>query len=214
MTRETETPRLDPGALHEDSAAGGTSAAMVAQILRRREAAGRCEPLHCGHRDPLDCIPAGCHDDETPEPVVLAETVEHIPAEDAVQLWTEARTLYFAADFPKYASKEWRELHPDDPRRLAGALDAAEMWRKYGDEDALLQWFRDATAVREPLWARRPLAELDELAKPKPPHQVTATDGWPPIKVPGTGNWRHNLDGRQVDLPHNRPRPIRFQEAA
>ncbi|MFB9435242.1 hypothetical protein [Streptomyces showdoensis] len=201
------------GAFQEDSAEGGTSAATVAQLQRRREAAGRCEPLHCGHRDPLDCDPA-CSGDEPPAPVVIAETVQHIPAEDAVQLWAEARSLYFAADFPKYASKEWRQLHPDDPRRLAGALDAAEMWRKYGDEEALLQWFRDATAAREPLWARRTIAELNELAKPKPPHQVTATDGWPPIKVPGTDTWRHNLDGRQIDLPHNRPRPRTYMEAA
>ncbi|MER5312908.1 hypothetical protein ABT034_34630 [Streptomyces sp. NPDC002773] len=186
---------------------------MVAQILRRREAAGRCEPLHCGHRDPLDCGPAGCNE-EPPPPVVLAEVVQHIPAEDAVQLWAEARSLYFAADFPKYASKEWRQLHPDDPKRLAGALDAAENWRKYGDEEELLRWFRDVAAPREPLWARRTLAELDALAKHRRPHEVVATPGWPPIKVPGTGNWRHHLDGRQVDLPHNRPRPIAYQEAA
>ncbi|MFK0217763.1 hypothetical protein ACIQWN_06150 [Streptomyces vinaceus] len=27
-----------------------------AQIRRRRLAAARCEPLPCGHRDPLDCL--------------------------------------------------------------------------------------------------------------------------------------------------------------
>lgn len=213
MTPNAETPRLVSGAFQEDSAESGTSAAMVAQIQRRREAASRCEPLHCGHRDPLDCGP-DCNGDEPPPPVVLAEHVEHIPAEDAVQLWAEARQLYFAADFPKYATKEWRQLHPDDPRRLAGALDAAENWRKYGDEEALLQWFRDANASREPLWARRTLAELDALAKHRRPHDVIATPGWPPIKVPGTETWRHNLDGRQVDLDHNIPRPVRHLEAA
>ncbi|MFJ1604176.1 hypothetical protein ACIOHS_12500 [Streptomyces sp. NPDC088253] len=31
MTQNAETPRLDPGALQEDSAAGGTSAATVPQ---------------------------------------------------------------------------------------------------------------------------------------------------------------------------------------
>lgn len=197
-----------------DSAESGTSYSTVAQLQRRREAAERCEPLECGHRDPLDCEAASCGNEPPEPPPVLAEQVEHIPAEDAVQLWAEARSLYFAHDFPKYASPAWQALHPDDPRRLAGALDAAEMWRKYGDEEALLQWFLDATATRTPLWARHTTAELDELATPRPPHQVTATPGWPPIAVPGAGKWRHNLDGRQVDLPHNIPRPTRYQEAA
>ncbi|MEU8519073.1 hypothetical protein [Streptomyces sp. NPDC048577] len=130
------------------------------------------------------------------------------------ELWADARALWVAGIYPKYASPAWVALDPDDPKRLAGALEAAEMWRKYGDEDALFQWFRDAEAPRTPLWARRTKAELDELAEPKPPHVVTATDGWPPIRVPGTGKWRHHLDGRQVDLPHNTPRLTRRQEAA
>lgn len=67
---------------------------------------------------------------------------------------------------------------------------------------------------REPLWARRTKEELDAMAKHRRPHDVIATPGWPPIKVPGTGNWRHHIDGRQVDLPHNRPRPITYEEAA
>ncbi|MFE9736515.1 hypothetical protein [Streptomyces sp. NPDC006477] len=138
----------------------------------------------------------------------------HIDPADAVQLWAEARTLYFAGDFPKYASPAWLALHPDDPKRLAGALDAAEMWRKYGDEEELIRFLRDARTPLTPLWARRTEAELAELAKPKPPHEVVATPGWPPIRVPGTHMWRHHLDGRQVDLPHNRPRPAHYQEAA
>ncbi|MGW7107000.1 hypothetical protein ACWGHU_12665 [Streptomyces xanthophaeus] len=40
----------------EVSAAGGSTAVTVPQQLRRRrEAAYRCPPLPCGHRDPLDC---------------------------------------------------------------------------------------------------------------------------------------------------------------
>jgi hypothetical protein len=212
MTQNAKKGLPVTGPSQEVSAAGGLTA-TVAQLQRRREAASRCEPLHCGHRDPLDCGPT-CSGDEPPPPVVLADIAQHIPAEDAVQLWAEARQLYFAADFPKYASEQWRQLHPDDPRRLAGALDAAENWRKYGDEEALMQWFRDASAPTEPLWARRTLAELDAMAKHRRPHDVIATPGWPPIRVPGTGNWRHNLDGRQTDLPHNRPRPTAYQEAA
>lgn len=117
---------------------------------------------------------------------------------DIVGLWAEARALYIAGVYPKYASPAWMELEPDDPKRLAGALDAAEMWRKYGDEEALLQWFRDATAPRTPLWARRTQAELDELSKPRPPHQLQATHGWPPIRVPG-GNGRYLTYQRHLE---------------
>lgn len=172
MTQDAKKGLPVTGPSQEDSAEGGTSAAIVPQ-----------------------------------------ETPEFDPG-DIVQLWAEARALYIAGVYPKYASRAWMDLEPDDPKRLAGALDAAEMWRKYGDEEALLEWFRSLDAPRTPLWARRTKAELDELAKPKEPHQVTATPGWPPIRVPGTRTWRHNLDGRQVDLPHNRPRPARYQEAA
>ncbi|MFF6939984.1 hypothetical protein [Streptomyces lavendulae] len=31
-------------------------ASVGAQIRRRRLAAARCEPMPCGHRDPLDCL--------------------------------------------------------------------------------------------------------------------------------------------------------------
>ncbi|MFE3326843.1 hypothetical protein [Streptomyces sp. NPDC059176] len=40
--------------------------------------------------------------------------------------------------------------------------------------------------------------------EPPPPYEVTATDGWPPIRIPGRpGWWRHHINGQQVDLPHN-----------
>ncbi|MEU0035506.1 hypothetical protein [Streptomyces sp. NPDC006333] len=107
-----------------------------------------------------------------------------------VQLWAAARILYFAKDFPRYGSAEWQALHPDDPRRLAAALAAAELWRKYGDEEALLAWFREASRARPSLAERRTKAELDEAAKPQPAHQLQATPGWPPIRVPG-GNGRY-----------------------
>ncbi|MFK0217762.1 hypothetical protein ACIQWN_06145 [Streptomyces vinaceus] len=111
-------------------------------------------------------------------------TDEQITTDEFVQLWANARTLFYASDFPPYASGAWRALHPDDPRRLAAALDAAEKWRKYGDEQALLQWFRDATA-RGYTAEGRPATQLAELRKPKPPHQLQATPGWPPIRIPG-----------------------------
>ena len=102
-----------------------------------------------------------------------------------VELWAEARLYFTARIFPRYGSPAWIELPPDDPRRLAAALHAAEMWRKYGDEDNLLAWFRDANRARPSLAEGRSRAELDEAAKPKPPHQLRATPGWPPIRIPG-----------------------------
>ncbi|MFE8011474.1 hypothetical protein ACFU3O_01900 [Streptomyces antibioticus] len=71
---------------------------------------------------------------------------------DHVALWAEARCRYLASDFPTYGSPEWRALHPDDPRRFAAVIDAAECWRKYGDEEGLLQWFREASVPRPPLY--------------------------------------------------------------
>ncbi|MEV3988252.1 hypothetical protein AB0J57_05035 [Streptomyces sp. NPDC049837] len=138
----------------------------------------------------------------------------HIDPGDVVQLWADARGLFFAGVFPPYASPAWLDLEPDDPKRLAAALDAAEKWRKYGDEEALIQWFTDC------MRARPPLAEAVETARraaayvPPPPHRLQATTGWPPIRVPGTDKWRHLIDGRQIDLPHNRTRTYREGGAA
>ncbi|MFE3580566.1 hypothetical protein [Streptomyces vinaceus] len=109
--------------------------------------------------------------------------------DELVKLWADDRILRWGNEFPPYGSRAWLALHPNDPRRLVAALDAAEKWRKYGDEAALLQWFRDATARRYTAEGR-PAAELAELRKAKAPHQLTATPGWPPIRIPG-GNGRY-----------------------
>ncbi|WP_371614768.1 hypothetical protein [Streptomyces sp. NBC_00454] len=119
----------------------------------------------------------------------LSQPGPRIDPGDIVALWAEARTAFYADEFPPYASKAWRALRPDDPRRLAGVLAAAELWRKYGDEEALLQWFRDVSS-RSFVADAKTLAELTEARKPKPPHQLQATTGWPPIRVPG-GNGRY-----------------------
>jgi hypothetical protein len=116
-----------------------------------------------------------------------APTVRPSPSwdADAVALWATARALYFARDFPKYASPAWTALLPDDPTRLASALEAAECWRKFGDEQALTEWLKSLNRSPEAIARRRALAELDALARPKPPHQLQPTPGWPPIRVPG-----------------------------
>lgn len=126
-------------------------------------------------------------------------SVETLDLDAFVQLWAGARTSYFAKDYPKYGSAEWQALHPDDPRRLAAALAAAELWRKYGDEEALLAWFREASRARPSLAERRTRAELDAAAKPKPSHQLSATPGWPPIAVPGQpGKYLTYTEGRKA----------------
>ncbi|MGW0764662.1 hypothetical protein [Streptomyces sp. NPDC002676] len=156
----------------------------MAQVRRRREAAGRCEPLDCGHQDPHDCDAARCgqqgaQQDPSPDP----EPPDVDP--DAItELWANAKAAWCARDFPKYGSRDWIALDPEDPRRLAGALEASELWRKYGDEEELIAWLKNLGRPVN-LVDTRSRAELDALAKPKPPHQLRATPGWPPIRVPG-----------------------------
>lgn len=120
----------------------------------------------------------------------MSEETAVVEVDAITELWAEAKLYWTARAFPKYGSPAWIGLAPDDPRRLAAALEAAELWRKFGDEEALLAWFREAHRSRPPLAERRTRAELDAAAKPKPPHQLRATPGWPPIRVPG-GNGRY-----------------------
>ncbi|MGW3724232.1 DUF2742 domain-containing protein [Streptomyces sp. NPDC000851] len=125
------------------------------------------------------------------------DSVPVIEPDDITALWADAKACYLARVFPKYGSPAWIALEPDDPRRLAAALYAAEMWRKYGDEEELLRWFREASRPRPSLVDTRSRAELDALAKPKPPHQLQATAGWPPIRVPGEpGRYLTHTEGR------------------
>lgn len=163
------------------------------QLRRRREAEGRLEPFDCGHRDPLDCEAANCGGDEQGDTVTGAlgqpqtsskevSQPEFNPG-DVAALWAEARSLFFASDFPEYGSQAWTALHPDDPKRLAAVLQAAEMWRRFGD--GVVDWLREAGSATPDIASRRTAAELAEARKPKPPHQLRATPGWPPIAIPG-----------------------------
>lgn len=153
------------------------------QLGRRRDAALRCEPLECGHRDPLDCTAGGCG-----EPSVTNLPVDEPAAGepgDIAALWANAKVAWLDRGFPKYGSPSWVALGPEDPRRLAAALEAAEMWRKYGDEEELCNWLKRLSSSPEAVLRARSIAELDLLAKPKPPHQLRATPGWPPVAIPG-----------------------------
>ncbi|AEY90743.1 hypothetical protein SHJG_5475 [Streptomyces hygroscopicus subsp. jinggangensis 5008] len=102
---------------------------------------------------------------------------------------------------PKYGSREWQQTPSTDPRRAVAVIEAAEMWRRYGDEEQLLAWFRGAHAARPPLASRKTMAELNEAARPKPAVPVRAFEGWPPVAIPGRPGWyRHLVNGRQVDV--------------
>lgn len=140
-------------------------------------------------------------------PTVKAATVSR--DDHPTALWANARVTELLGDdttpLPKYGTREWQQLPSAAPQKAAAVITAAEMWRKYGDEDNLLAWFREAHRARPPLASRKTLAELDALAKPKPPRPVQAAEDWPPVAIPGRpGWWRHLVDGRQVDLPHDR----------
>jgi hypothetical protein len=124
----------------------------------------------------------------------------YTPTSDQLtEMWSTARIAWAGKDFPPYGSTAWAELAPDDPKRLASALTAAECWRRYGDEGALLTWLRDSTN-RGPitLHQTRPY-------RPAPARPVQATGGWPPVAIPGRPGWVRTLTaaGRQVDMPAN-----------
>lgn len=168
----------------------------AAQLANRREAASRCEPLNCGHRDPLDCTAAvhgkGLRAVDTPAP-----EPSPIDPDALTALWADAKIAWSARDFPKYGSREWIALGPDDPRRLAGALEAAEMWRRFGDEEELVAWLKNLGRTPN-LIDTRSRAQLDEAARPKPAHQLQATAGWPPIAVPGQPGAYLRCDDREA----------------
>jgi hypothetical protein len=184
MTLNSNEPResLAPGV--RESNAAGEADAIVGQLHRRRDAASRCEPFGCGHRDPLDCTAAGCGEQASQQEVSPETESLDVDPDALTGLWANAKLAWTARDFPKYGSHAWIELGPDDPRRLASVLEAAEMWRKYGDEEELVAWLKNLG--RSPnLIGHRTRAELDQAAKPKPPHRLRATAGWPPVRVPG-----------------------------
>lgn len=132
---------------------------------------------------------------------------------DPVALWAEARTLYLAEDFPPYGSAPWLALHPDDPRRFAAVIDAAEKWRKYGDEQGLLQWFADAQQPRRPLADRPTRAELDaEYARcreraaqmwARKRAELSPSIRWPRVAVPGQGSRTTTSPERSPEIERN-----------
>ncbi|MGW0626620.1 hypothetical protein [Streptomyces sp. NPDC002758] len=114
MTTNENGPQVLEAPRDREDLAAGEADAIVGQLQRRRDAAARCEPFDCAHRDPLDCIAAGCGeqtDDQSASPDPEPAAVE---AGDFAQLWADARIAFFAEDFPKYGGREWQTLDPDD----------------------------------------------------------------------------------------------------
>jgi hypothetical protein len=108
MTTNAETPRRLSGAFQKSSAvAADAKVPHPSDILR----------------DALK----GPHETSTPETDDTAAIRDY---------WAAAKRHDLRGDFPDYASDDWRALEGDNPRKLAGALMFAEMWRKYGDEIA------------------------------------------------------------------------------
>ncbi|MFJ8388658.1 DUF2742 domain-containing protein [Streptomyces sp. NPDC094438] len=126
---------------------------------------------------------------------------------DAAQLWAEHQVTTLADgaqdwSVPPYGSLAWSQLPPNDPRRFAAVVEAAEQWRRQAAEEERLEqladddpdaWYAEVTAgandearrLAGRLARMRTLAELNAARTHRPPHQLRATPGWPPIAVPG-----------------------------
>ncbi|MFG2596704.1 hypothetical protein [Streptomyces sp. NPDC048462] len=74
--------------------------------------------------------------------------------------WAAAKNRYAQGDYFNYGSPEWRALPPEDPRKMAGLVAFAEMWRKYGDDIGAS--LTRALAPHQPLWQRATAEACDK----------------------------------------------------
>ncbi|MFJ5645775.1 DUF2742 domain-containing protein [Streptomyces sp. NPDC093223] len=113
-----------------------------------------------------------------------------------------------------YGSLAWAQLPPDDPRRFAAVIEAAERWRRQAAEEERLErladedpaaWYAEVTAGANDEARRmagriartRTHAELEAARARRPPHRLRATPGWPPVAIPGQPG-RYLYPARQV----------------
>ncbi|MFD5790720.1 hypothetical protein ACFWH1_29390 [Streptomyces sp. NPDC127037] len=82
---------------------------------------------------------------------VAQEQPEQEPEDILRDYWAAAKDRYTDYDYPRYGTPEWRELPAEDPRKMAGLVAFAEMWRKYGDD--ITTTLNQAMAP-PPLWQR------------------------------------------------------------
>lgn len=66
--------------------------------------------------------------------------------------WATAKARYQRGDYVDYGSPDWCALDIDDPRKMAGMVAFAELWRRYNPEIA--EDFNRQLAHPEPLWQR------------------------------------------------------------
>ncbi|WP_189999984.1 DUF2742 domain-containing protein [Streptomyces rubradiris] len=126
---------------------------------------------------------------------------------DAAQAWAEHQVTTLAGgardwDVPLYGSPAWTRLPPNDPRRFAAVVEAAERWRRRQAEEERLErladedpaaWYAEVTAganeearrLAGRLARMRSLAELGTARTRRAPRQLRATPGWPPVALPG-----------------------------
>lgn len=122
----------------------------------------------------------------------------------ALRAETQVAALGVTA-WPTYGTAEWLQLSPKDPRTYAATLEAAELHRRTEAERLRLEdlmdndpetWWREITAdanayaatLGRALAARQTAAErraAADRANNRTPHQLRATPGWPPIRIPG-----------------------------
>lgn len=127
---------------------------------------------------------------------------------DAAQAWAvhQVTTLADGArdwNVPPYGSLAWSQLPPNDPRRFAAVVEAAERWRRQEAEEERLErladedpaaWYAEVTAAANEearrlagrLARMRTQAERDAAHSRRPPHRLRATPGWPPSPSPAS----------------------------
>ncbi|HEY9372192.1 hypothetical protein [Streptomyces sp.] len=74
--------------------------------------------------------------------------------------WQAAKARYKRGDYVDYGSDDWKALPIEDPRKMAGLVAFAELWRRYNPEIA--DDFNRQLRAPEPLWQRPTLAELNQ----------------------------------------------------
>lgn len=136
----------------------------------------------------------------------LRAVPENVTAGEITALRAETQVAALGVDnWPPYGTLAWLRLNPKDPRCYAATLEAAELHRRAEAErhrlDWLMEndpetWWREVTAdattyaaSRGHALAARQTAEERRVARDRasnrPPHQLRATPGWPPIAIPG-----------------------------
>lgn len=136
----------------------------------------------------------------------LQAVPENVTAGEITGLRAENQIAALRVDtWPTYGTPEWLQLRAEDPRTYAATLEAAELHRRaeaarqrldYLMDSDPVGWWREITADANAYAARqgyviaaRRTAEQIRVARDnannRPPHQLRATSGWPPIAVPG-----------------------------